>query len=136
MATCPRACRSLAAPIFPLMIYKSAKCACSPDGAQLRGPSLVAMQMHRGGTSLHGHRCPGLSEERSGDVAMGDATQAGPGTPPASGDGFPGQPRQRLCRLRGGGDGEGGGAPGKCLCAPRQGWLQRAQATQPPESTV
>ena len=65
-------CLLAEAPIFPLMIYRSAKCACSPDGGPAaRPPPWLLCRCARGGTSLHGHRCPGLSKERSGgSVAM------------------------------------------------------------------
>lgn len=53
--------------------------------------------------------------------------------PSRSVSGFPGQPRQRLCRLRGGGEaGRGGGAPGKCPVCTKAGLVAEGQATQPP----
>ena len=92
-------CPSLAeAPIFPLMIYRSAKCACSPDGGPAaRPPPWLLCRCARGGTSLHGHRCPGLSKERSGgSVAMAMLPKQA-WHPSRSLRGFPGRPRQRLC---------------------------------------
>ena len=129
-------CRSLAeAPIFPLMIYKSAKCACSPDGGPAAWPPpWLPCRCARGGTSLHGHRCPGLSEERSGGSVAMVMLPKQAWHPSRSVRGFPGQPRQRLCRLRG--RGEVGEPQGSVLCAPRQGWLQGARPPSPQESTV
>lgn len=125
-------CPSLAeAPIFPLMIYKSAKCTCSPDGGPAgRPPPWLLCRCARGGTSLHGHRCPGLSEERSGgSVAMvmlpKQAWHPSRLLPRLS---WPAQAEA----LRPWGQGEVGEPQRSFLCAPQGRAGCRGQATQPP----
>lgn len=129
-------CPSLAeAPIFPLMIYKSAKCTCSPDGGPAgRPPPWLLCRCARGGTSLHGHRCPGLSEERSGGSVAMVMLPKQAWHPSRLLRGFPGRPRQRLC-------GRGGrgrwGSPREVSCVHHKAGL--VAGAKPPslqESTV
>lgn len=60
------------APIFSLMIYKSSECTCFPEARPSCAGSLSGCyaDVPVAGASLHGHRCPGLSEERVGSVTM------------------------------------------------------------------
>lgn len=56
-------------PIFSLMIYKSSKCTCFPEAGPscARHPLWLLCRCTSGATSLHGHRCPGLSKKLSGE---------------------------------------------------------------------
>lgn len=60
------------APIFSLMIYKSSECTCFPEERPSCAGSLSGCyaDVPVAGASLHGHTCPGLSEERVGSVTM------------------------------------------------------------------
>lgn len=99
-------------PIFSLMIYKSSKCTCFPEAGPSCAPQPLWLlcRCTTGATSLHGHRCPGLSEERTGEsVAMAMLPkQALAAVPLAEWLSWPWgrQPRQTLYRLWGRGQRE------------------------------
>lgn len=97
------------APIFSLMIYKSSKRTCFAEAGPSCAPHPLWLlcRCASGATSLHGHRCPGLSEERRGEsvaMAMLPKRCLAP-LPLAERLSWPRghQPKQRLCSCREGG---------------------------------
>jgi hypothetical protein len=75
----------LSSPLLSIMAYRVLRSTCLPEAggpAAIRTLSGCYADVPVEGTSLHGHRCPGLHEELAGRGCHGDATQAGPGSPP------------------------------------------------------